>query len=167
MTRFFRKVYKIMEKIKSDLVNLTCTQKALAEAIGISAARVNQLIEEKVVAVDESDKQGAVFVVSSLRNYYLSKNAAGSGVDFWKEKGLHERAKRQLAELKVRQSEGELYIAAEVEQTYSEILTVLRNNLLGLPSKLAAQLEGKSREEIFQSLTQEIESDLEQLVKSG
>lgn len=154
-----------MQKIKSGLAELTCTQKALAEVLNLTPARVNQLIEEKIVVSDERDKQGAVMVVESLRNYYLSKNAAGSGVDFWKEKGLHERAKRQLAELKVRQAEGELYVAEEVEKTYSELLIMLRSNLLGLPTKFASQLEGKSREEIFATLTQEIENLLQEMTR--
>ena len=152
-----------MEKIKSNLNEITCSQKALAEALGLSAMRVNQLIDEDIVVVDESDKNHGVFVFDSLKNYFLSKNVAGSGVDFWKERGLHERAKRQLAELKVKQTEGELYLASEVEQTFLELVMMFRNNLLGLPSKFAPILEGKSREEISTLLTQEIEERLKEL----
>ena len=152
-----------MEKIKSNLNEITCSQKALAEALGLSAMRVNQLIDEDIVVVDESDKNHGVFVFDSLKNYFLSKNVSGSGVDFWKERGLHERAKRQLAELKVKQTEGELYLASEVEQTFLELVMMFRNNLLGLPSKFAPILEGKSREEISTLLTQEIEERLKEL----
>ena len=152
-----------MEKIKSALNEITCSQKALAEALNLSTVRINQLIDEDIVVVDESDKNHGVFVFDSLKNYFLSKNVSGSGVDFWKERGLHERAKRQLAELKVKQTEGELYLASEVEQTFLELVMMFRNNLLGLPSKFAPILEGKSREEISALLTQEIESRLEEI----
>lgn len=155
-----------MEKIKSDLRQATCSQKAFAEAIGLTPARINQLIDEEIVVVDESDKQRGVIIFDSMRNYFLSKNVQGSGVDFWKERGLHERAKRQLAELKVEQESGKLYIAEEVERTLTELFTIFRNNLLGLPSKLSVQLENKSREEIFTLLTAEIETYLAELSKS-
>ena len=152
-----------MEKIKSNLNEITCSQKALAEALSLTPTRINQLIDEDIVVVDESDKNHGVFVFDSLKNYFLSKNVSGSGVDFWKERGLHERAKRQLAELKVKQTEGELYLASEVEQTFLELVMMFRNNLLGLPSKFAPILEGKSREEISTLLTQEIEERLKEL----
>ena len=152
-----------MEKIKSDLNQITCSQKAFAQAVGLTPARINQLIDEDIIIVDEFDKQRGVIVFDSLKNYFLSKNVSGSGVDFWKERSLHERAKRQLAELKLDQEKGKLYLADQVELTLAELFTIFRNNLLGLPSKLSAQLENKSRAEIFNALTQEIDSALTDL----
>ena len=151
-----------MEKIKNGIKNLTCTQAALAEAFGLSKMRVNQLIEEEIVIPDETDKGGGVFLFDSVKNYYQSKNIS-DGVNYWKEKGLNERAKRQLNELKVEQAAGELYYAADVEASILEVLTVLKNNLLGMPSKLAKQLENTDREEIYLTLAAEIEDILKDI----
>ena len=41
----------------------------------------------------------------------------------------------------------------------------LRTQLLGLPSKLAPQLEGKKKEEIYAIMTREIEEKLEELAE--
>lgn len=150
-------------KIKSGLKELTCTQRALAEALELTAARVNQLINEEVVIADESDTSGGVFVYDSLKNYFLSNKATSSGVNYWTEKGLHEAAKRKMAELNLREKEKQLYEAATVENAFAEILTLLRNNLLGLPAKFATQLENRSREEIYQTLTHEMENLLDEL----
>lgn len=150
-------------KYKGEISELTVTQTNLGRALGLSQQRIGQLIDENIVVRDEQDRQSGVYLFDSLKNYYLSKNVTGSGVDFWKERGLHERAKRQLAELKVRQTEGELYVAEEVEQTLSELAITVRNNLLGLPAKLAPLMAGKGAEEINSILTSELEDALQQL----
>ena len=154
-------------KIREDLRNLTTTQSNLAKALGLTQPRINQLIDEEIVVRDEQDTSGAVKVFESVKNFYLSKNSvATGGVDYWKERGLHERAKRQMAELKVSQAEGELYFAADVEAVMIEQLTNFRNKLLGLPAKFAVRLEGKNREEINEMLTEEIENCLEELANN-
>lgn len=130
----------------------TVTQTALSRILGLTVGRINQLIDEEIVVRDASSKNGAVLLVESLKNYYLSKNSLtddkGKSVNYWVEHGLHERAKRKMAELKLRERKGELYAAETVERVMIEQLTNFRNKLLGLPAKFAAQLEGKSRAEI-------------------
>ena len=152
-----------MNKIHGAIEELTCSQSQMARALKISQPRINHLIDEGIVIRDESSKVGAVMLFESLRNYYLSKKATGDGVNFWQERGLHERAKRELAELKLSKSRGEVYSAAVVEGVLTELLTNFRNKLLGLPSKMAAQLEGCSREEIYAMLTSAMEEELTEL----
>lgn len=154
-------------KLNGNYKEWAVSQTMLGKILGVSQQRVNQLIDEDVALRDESSKSGAVLLIDSLRNYYLSKrltaDEGGGEVNFWKEKSLHERAKRELTELKVRERKGELYEAEIVEQVMLEQLTNFRTKLLGLPAKFAAQLEGKSRAEIYDSLNAEIENCLEEL----
>lgn len=150
-------------KFVGNISDATCTQAQLARALSLSQPRINQLIDEGVVVRDEASKNGSVMMLDSLRNYYLSKNATGDNVNFWKEKGLHEKAKRELAEVKLAKTRGELYEAATVEAVMSELLTNFRSKLLGLPAKFAAQLESKSRGEIYSVLTTAIEENLSEL----
>ena len=149
-----------MMRIQGEVKDATCTQVQLSRALGVSKQRVGQLIDEGVVIRDESSTTGQVMLFESLQNYFLSKNVSGDSVNFWKEKGLNERAKRRLNEIKVRKADGELYEAETVENAFIEMLTILRTNLLGLPSKMTPILEGKNRNEIFDLLTSEIESKL-------
>ena len=153
-------------KLKGNYKEWTVSQSQLGTILNVSQPRVNQLIEEEIVLRDESAKNGAVLLIDSLRNYYLSKNAAGDNVNFWKEKGLHERAKRELAELKLRIQRGELYEAAVVESVMIEHLTNFRTKLLGLPSKIAATLPPSIRGEVYDTLTAEIENALEELANN-
>ena len=155
-----------MIRFTGKLSDVSISQAQLAEALSLSRPRINQLIDEGVVLRDEESKTGAVVMLDSLRNYYLSKNVSGGGVDFWKEKGAHERAKRMLTELKLREREGELYEAETVEAVMSEHLTNFRTKLLGISSKLSPQLEGKTRAEIYDLLTFEIENALDELARN-
>ncbi|MBR1645167.1 MAG: hypothetical protein IJ685_00175 [Selenomonadaceae bacterium] len=154
-------------KLNEEITSCTVTQTNLGRALGLSQQRINQLIDEGIVIRDDFDKAGRVMLYDSLQNFFLSKNATlGEGsnnVNFWKEKGLHEKAKRELAEVKLAKTRGELYEASAVEGVLSEILTNFRSKLLGLPAKYAAQLEGKSRAKIYQLLNSAVEENLIEL----
>lgn len=150
-------------KLNGEIQDATCTQRQLSRALKLSTTRINQLIDEGIVVRDESSRSGQVMLFESLQNYFLSKNATGDNVNFWKERGLHEKAKRELAEVKLAKTRGELYEASVVEGVLVEVLTNFRNKLLGLPSKYAAQLEGKTRAEIYSSLSAAIEEELAEL----
>lgn len=152
-------------KVVGDVKDATVTQSQLARALDVSKQRVNQLIDEGVVIRDEQATNGQVMLFESLQNYFLSRNVnvGDDNVNFWKERGLHEKAKRELAELKLAKSRAELYDASTVEQTLSEILTNFRSKLLGLPSKYAPQLDGKNRGDIYKMLTNAVEELLTEL----
>ena len=150
-------------RIQGEVKDATCTQTQLSRALGVSKQRVGQLIDEGIVVRDEFATNGQVLLFESLQNYFLSKNVGGDNVNFWKERGLHERAKRELAELKLSKSRGEVYAAETVENVLIELLTNFRSKLLGLPSKYATQLEGKNRDEIYTALTSAIEEELAEL----
>ena len=147
---------------------ITVTQKNLARAMNLSVRRMTQLVQERVVIKDEGDPTGGVYLFASVMNYYSSKHSGDAGgANFWREKAEHEKVKREINEVKLKQLEASVYPAELVESTFAEMLTILRNNLLGLPSKLAAQLENKSREEIFTLLEEEMEANLENLSEYG
>ena len=159
-----------VKKITGNFKSWTVTQTNFAQIIGVSVPRVNQLIEEGIVHRNPADKSGGVLLVQSLKDFVSARSSKSSSDDndngdavFWKERGLHERAKRKTAELKLRKAEGEVYDALTVENAFTTILGVLRGHLLGLPSKFATQLEGKTRDEIFDVLSKEIESKLFEL----
>lgn len=154
-------------KISKDLKNLTTTQTELARAIGITQPRVNQLIQDGIVVKDDN---GAVIVIESLQNFYKTRSGNdpdndpdSDGPDYWVEKAKHEQTKREISELKLARMENRVYDARTVELVLTEMLSNLRTQLLGLPSKLAPMLEMKSKEQIYEVMTQEIEDKLGEL----
>ncbi len=153
--------------IEGEISDLVTTQTALGRALGLSQQRIGQLIDEGIVIRDETARNGQVMFFESVRNFFLSRKKTFDDetepINFWKEKGLHEKAKRELSEIKLRKMRGEVYDASKVEGVLSEILTNFRNRLLGLPAKYAAQLDGKSHDEILSILTTAIEENLNEL----
>ena len=59
--------------------------------------------------------------------------------------------------------EHRVYSARTVELVLTEMLSNLRTQLLGMPSKLAPQLEGKPRGQIYEIMTRELEERLSEL----
>ena len=154
-------------KVTEDARKITVSQSNLARAIGVTSGRVSQLIQEGIVLRDDRDSRGGVFLVQSIRNYGALKNRRdGEGdddLDYISEKAKHERVKREIAELRLAKMERRAYDAKTVELVLTEMLSNLRTQLLGLPSKLAPQLEGKTRDQIYEVMTRELEERLSEL----
>lgn len=150
-------------KVSKDLKKLTTTQTEMARALGISQQRVSQMLKEDIMV---RDKSGAVLVIESLKNFYNMRTSDGSDgeeLDLNVEKAKYERTKREIAELKLAMMERKVYSARTVELVLTEMLSNLRTQLLGLPSKLAPQLEKKKKEKIYEVMTKEIEEKLAEL----
>ena len=150
-------------KVAGDLKLLSCSQRQFAAAVGLSPTRVNELLNEKVLVRDESRVDGRLMLFESLQNYFLSKKTTGDGVNFWNERALHEKVKREISELKLQQERGEVYAAAEVEAVLVEMLIDFRNKLSGVGHKLAAQLEGKNAAQICALIDDEVAVTLKEL----
>ena len=149
-------------KVSGDVGKITVGQSDLSRALNISRQRVTQLIQEKIFLRDESDPSGGVFLFESLRNYWL-RQVEKDGDDYFKVKAAHEKVKKDLSELKLREREGEVVEAGIVLEAWADILTTLRTNLLALPAKFSAQFEGKNAAEIYKIMTVEIEDKLQEI----
>jgi predicted transcriptional regulator len=150
-------------KVTRELRKLTTTQTEMARVLGISQQRVSQLLQEEVMTVDDD---GGLLVVESLKNFYKLRDGKaldGNEPNYMAEKALHERVKREIAELKLAKMENSVYDAKTVELVMTEQLSNLRTQLLGLPSKLAPILEEKGKDEIYETMTREIEEKLMEL----
>ncbi len=153
-------------KISKDLKSLTTTQTQMAALLGVTQPRVAQYIKDGIILKDES---GAVLVIESLKNYYkyrvVGENVESDDGDvaLLVEKARHEKAKRQIAELNLAKMKSELYDAGTVELVLTEMLSNLRSQLLGIPSKMAPMLDGADRDTIYSTLNKEIEDRLSEL----
>lgn len=157
-------------KIAGKVREFTVTQKQLAVAFGVTPARVNHLIKDGIVVRDEENQGGAVLLYESVKRYWMNKGTGGEGDDdmeaelnLTKERAKHEKTKREIAELRLAKMERRAYDAKTVELVMTEMLSNLRTQLLGMPSKLAPQLEGKTKEQIYEGLTRELEEKLSEL----
>lgn len=154
-------------KVKGDVKRITVTQRQLAAALGITPARVNQLIKDDIVIRDEDNPGGAVLLYESVKRFWANQESDEVNVEaelnLTRERARHEKTKREIAELRLAKMENRAYSARTVELVLTEMLSNLRTQLLGLPSKLAPQLEGKTRGQIYDVMTRELEERLSEL----
>lgn len=148
------------QKITKGINQVTTTQTQMARALKISQQRVSQMAKDGTLPVDET---GALLLVDGLRKYYQGTVSGLEEIDLEKERALHEKVKREIAELKLDKMKKNAYSARVVEYVMTAMAANLRTQLLGLPSKLAPMLEGKSKEEIYTAMTKEIEEKLSEL----
>ncbi len=154
-------------KITTDLKKLITTQKELGRAFGVTTQRINQLVKNGTV-IRGDDSSGGVLIFESTKNYYSARAVPVDGddgdvPDINIERAKREKAEREMAELKLAKMHQRIYDAKTVELVLFESNSNLRTQLLGLPSKLAPILEGKSRAEISDLMTKEIEEKLSEL----
>ena len=132
----------------------------LARLLGITDRRVRQLADEEILT---REAEGDYLLPEVIAEYYAYKYKTDESVDLMKEKALHEKAKRELAEIQLAQKRREMHDAADVEAVLTEILVNFRNQIRGIPSKMAPLLFGKSKPEIEELLSMEVEGRLEEL----
>ena len=145
-----------------EVKDITTTQASLARYLGLSKARITQLVDEEIVMHGYDGK--GVLVADSIKNYFINKvQNSDVNVNFWEEKGLHERAKRELAELKLEKARGKLYKADDVEKTFTALLMHIRTNLMNLANRLPQELEGCTEDEIAAILNASFENLLEEM----
>ncbi len=132
----------------------------LAKLLNITQRRINQLAEEKIIT---RQPEGDFVLPEAIAEFYSFKFQSDEAIDFMAEKALHEKAKRQLAELELQKRNNEVHEAADVELAMTDMLTNLRSQLLGLPAKMAPQLANRDKDYIDQVLTDEIHARLTEL----
>lgn len=132
----------------------------LAKLLNITQRRVNQLAEEKIIT---RQPEGDFVLPEAIAEFYSFKFQSDEAIDFMAEKALHEKAKRELAELELQKRRNEVHEAADVELVMTDMLTNLRSQLLGLPAKMAPQLANRDKDFIDQTLTDEINARLTEL----
>lgn len=141
------------------------TAKELAEIIGISERRVNQLVKDGGIFTKELD--GKFDVQKSVENFYKNKfNDADSKASYDDERAKHERIKRERASLHLKVLKGELHKTKDVEEAMTTMIVNAKQKLLGLPTKAAPMVIGyKDITSIQQILSEIVEEALLELVE--
>ena len=134
-----------MSKRIGDLSNTVVTAQVIGQIIGVTDRRVRQLAQEGVIP---KLKNGSYDLVPTINAYIRSIKIGNEAEDnsdkasLDKEKFLHERAKRQKAELILGEMRGDLHDAKIVEEIMTDMLSNFRSKLLSIPSKTAPILLG-------------------------
>ncbi len=146
------------EKVRNEV-----TTSALAEILGVTTRRVQQLAKEIPLKSASQGKYNLPETIQTYISWIKDKSLSDEELDLNKERALHEASKRKITEINLAKMERRMHDAKDVELVITEMFTNLRTQLLGLPAQVAGVLAGKSQEDIYQRLTGSIESKLLEL----
>ena len=123
------------------------TQKALADHLDLTATRIKQLEAQGVF-----ERQGRSYNLDACRVAYLRwlrsrVPGGGASKDLNAERARLTAAQAEKTEIDLAERRGELLPVDSVASLWTRVLTDTKTKLLSLPSKLAPQVIGKSREE--------------------
>lgn len=133
--------------------------KVLANIFGLTERRVRQLVEEGII---NRISHGRYDLQDCLKKYIaFLRTAATAEMDGGEvkekldyEKFLHERAKREKAEIELAHIKGQMHHAADVEQVMNDMLGAFRAKLLALPAKVAPLLIAQNNLSAIQDILQ-------------
>lgn len=142
-------------KTKLDEKTIVNT-KALAKMFNMTERNVRYLVEEGIIA---RVNHGRYDLIDTVSRYITFLKMSNDGLDESKvqesleyEKWLHEKAKREKAEIELSHLKKEMHKADEVEKVLNHMLTSFRSKMLSLPSKTALLLASKDAPKEIEAL---------------
>ena len=147
------------EIVKTDSIEgLTVSATVLGELLGVRDRRVRQLASEGIF---KRAAKGRYLLPDSIKSYInmlkmekdITKSCTDdSELDLEKEKAMHERVKRQQAEIKLALMKGEAHKSEDVRKVMTDMLTSFRAKLISLPAKIAPIMAEKSDAAVIREL---------------
>lgn len=159
----FPSVFEVIlmgQKRLNNLDGLVVTAGVISKMFGLSTRRIRQLAEEGII---DKQKNGSYELIPTVQKYILhlktsaevTKSDVMEKEDYWLEKTLHEKAKREIAELELAKMKGTMHKAEDVEAVMMDMLGGMRAKLLAMPSKLAPMLIARSEISVIQSMIED------------
>ncbi|MEQ6355932.1 hypothetical protein ABNX05_14980 [Lysinibacillus sp. M3] len=131
-----------MSKAKVDETVIVSTE-AIAKMFNVTSRRVRQFVEEGVI---ERVGYGRFNLVDTVSKYitFLKLSASMNQDDITEsldyEKWLHEKAKREKAEIELSHLKKEMHSSGEIEEVMNNMIMNFRQRILSIPTKCALQL---------------------------
>lgn len=153
-----------------DNIDITIVNSiTLADLFGITDRRVRQLADEGVF---QAISRGKYEMRDCIRKYCIFLRQAAEScaakteikINYDTERAMHEKAKREKAELQLKVMKGDLHRSEDIELIMTDMITKAKTKLLSLPSKLAPMVINRSDISMVQGLLQmQVEEALNEL----
>ncbi|WP_433595143.1 hypothetical protein [Lysinibacillus xylanilyticus] len=130
--------------------------KTISKMFNMTERNVRYLVEEGVIS---RVTHGRYDLIDTVSRYITFLKMSFDGIDENKvmesleyEKWLHEKAKREKAEIDLAHIKKEMHKADEVEKVQNHMVMAFRSKVLSLPSKLALQLASEDDPKMIEAL---------------
>ncbi len=130
--------------------------KTIAKMFNMTGRNVRYLVEEGVIARVAHGRYDLIDTVSRYITFLkmsfdgIDENKVMESLDY--EKWLHEKAKREKAEIELAHLKREMHKADEVEKIQNHMVMAFRSKMLSLPSKSALLLASKDDPKMIEAL---------------
>jgi len=151
---------------KTDINDLVVNTTAIAKMFNLTERRVRQLVEEGIISrighgrFDLIDTVSKYVTFLKLSSEALDENDVSESLEY--EKWLHEKAKREKAEIELANIKNEMHRSEDVEKVLNHMIMAFRSKMLSLPSKMAMILVNKNDPKLIEAL---IERDVHEALK--
>jgi hypothetical protein len=127
-----------------DYGNVIVTAKELGNIIGLSEFQIS-ILKRRGIFQSVKAKKSEFQLGPNVRAYiqYKSSQDSEANADFHRERALKERANRQLREILVEQTRGQLHHADDVRAIVGQNFAQVRSQLLAFGNLLTLQVAGK------------------------
>lgn len=130
--------------------------KTISKMFNMTERNVRYLVEEGVIS---RVTHGRYDLIDTVSRYITFLKMSFDGIDENKvmesleyEKWLHEKAKREKAEIELAHIKKEMHKADEVEKVQNHMVMAFRSKMLSLPSKVALQLANKDDPKLIEAI---------------
>ncbi|MFJ7662382.1 hypothetical protein ACIQXW_08265 [Lysinibacillus sp. NPDC097162] len=144
--------------------------KTIAKMFNMTERNVRYLVEEGVIARVAHGRYDLIDTVSRYITFLkmsfdgIDENKVMESLDY--EKWLHEKAKREKAEIELAHLKREMHKADEVEKIQNHMVMAFRSKMMSLPSKSALLLASKDDPKMIEALLErDIHEALAQLAE--
>lgn len=156
------------KKNSKELSEIIVNTDTLADLLGFTRQRVNQLAKEGIL---EKQAAGRWLLMKNIKRFinYLrtgvkDQDETESQAKYWEEKALHEKAKREIAEIKLAKLRNQMHDAADIEYVLTNMFVTFRNRILAIPDKVSPKVIGvKTLSEISELINNELTEALTEL----
>ncbi len=116
-----------------------CGATYLADVLGLTRRRVQQLVKTGVIA---RVSRGKYDLRQSVQAYIAFLQRSGSSMNYHDAKAKRETAEASMAEMRLRQMRGDLLPREVVEDEVARCISNCKSRFLGLPTKAAPVVIG-------------------------
>lgn len=141
---------------KTKVNNSVVNTKAISKMFNLTERRVRQLVEEGVIA---RVGHGRFDLVDTVSRYITFLKLASEGIDendvaesLEYEKWLHEKAKREKAEIELAHIKNEMHRSEDVEKVMNHMVMAFRQKMLSLPTKVALMLVNRDEPKYIENI---------------
>lgn len=121
-----------------EVFNKDFTREEVAELLGITPRRVNQLTNENIIPLR---KRGCYDLRTAVAGYCKFLKERNDAAEAKAKTRMHE-AKADLAEMDAAKRKGELVDVVEVKKEWGDILKNIQSHVLNIGPKVAPLIEG-------------------------